>query len=419
VNVLYLSPASQEQVHIAGMITDAGHLAIAAETSVQAVARLVRSGADLVLLDLAGGGEALKFLRRRADNAPPPVVCIADRRRPASASEALRLGVADIVGRPVRSTDLLNAFANAREFARLVERQAPGSDVPDPPDGIFAASPAMREVVGIVRRVSQSRCGVLLVGERGSGRETIARAIHAQSPQNVGAFTKFACGDIDVPSFGAALEGAAFRNATIYLEDLGALAPELQERLELRIADTRDDAARVIGSAQPDIVEAVDRGAFRRTLFETIGLVRIDLPPLRQRTHDIPLLAMFFLKEACLRQDVPAKTLSRGALSLLSTLPWHGNAGELRALMARLAILIPRGVVVLEDVLPNIRLGGADAIGAPRGSLKTARESFERDYITAVLQHHKGRMTSAARELGIERTNLYRKMKQLNIHTVD
>jgi DNA-binding NtrC family response regulator len=202
---------------------------------------------------------------------------------------------------------------------------------------------------------------------------------------------------------------------TVYLEDLEELPPELQAQLEARILAGGSAAPRVIGAPQPLIAARVDRGFFRRRLFEAIGVVRIDLPALRQRPEDVPLLATHFLKEACRRHDVPAKTFSRGALSLLSALPWPGNATELRALTERLSILVPRGVVLLEDVLAHVRLAGAEAIGAARGSLKMAREHFERDYVTAVLQNHKGRMGAAAKELGIERTNLYRKIKQLRI----
>ena len=100
---------------------------------------------------------------------------------------------------------------------------------------------------------------------------------------------------------------------------------------------------------------------------------------------------------------------------LLGALPWPGNAAELRSLAERLAVLVPRGSVLLEDVLANIRLDGAEAMGRARGTLREAREDFERNYIVSVLQHHRGRMGAAASELGIERTNLYRKIKQHNI----
>lgn len=414
-NILFLSPPWAERGDVTRIITEAGHFPILVETSTQAIARAGQAGADMVLLDLAAGAEALRFLRRGAQRVPLPVVAIADRRQPETATEALRLGVADIIGRPVHTDDLVAALANAREFARLAERPAPTVELPQPADGVFGASPAMRDVLGIVRRVAQSRCSVLIVGERGTGRETIARAIRDQGLRKDGVFLKFVCSDVEPDAFAAALDPATFRDATLYLEDLGELPMELQIRLEAKLGEPGEHTARVIGAPQPRIMDLVERGVFRRSLLEAIGVVRIDLPPLRQRAQDIPLLATHFLKEACRRHDVPAKSFSRSALSLLGALPWTGNAAELRALTERLSILVARGVVLLEDVLANVRFDGAEAIGHSRGSLKAARERFERDYVTAVLQQHRGRMGAAAKELGIERTNLYRKIKQLKI----
>ncbi len=416
-NILVLSPPWAERADVARIIAEAGHVPNLVDTSAQALARAGQGDADMVLLDLAAGPEALRFLRKAIQQRVPlPVVAISDRRIPEASTEALRLGVADIVGRPLHADDLLAALANAREFSRLTEGAPTHVDVPLPADGVFAASPVMRDVLGIVRRVAQSRCSVLVVGERGTGRETIARAIRDQGARKDGVFMKFVCSDADPAAFAAALDPGTFQNATLYLEDLGELPMDLQLRLEARVVEGGEHAPRVIGAPQPRIMDRVERGLFRRSLLEAISVVRIDLPPLRQRAQDIPLLATHFLKESCKRHDLPAKAFSRGALSLLGALPWPGNAAELRALTERLSILVPRGVVLLEDVLANVRFDGAEAVGASRGTLKEARERFERDYVTAVLQHHRGRMGAAAKELGIERTNLYRKIKQLKIH---
>ena len=395
------------------LLTESGHQSVVVETAAHADARL-EGGVDMVLLDLAAGAEALRFLRKRQQRTSPPVVCISDRRQPDASSESLRLGVADIVARPVRAEDLLAALANSGEFTRLAGRALPVTALTEPGDGVFGASPAMREVLGFVRRVAHSRCGVLIVGERGTGREMIARAIHAQSPRRDGVFMKLSCSDVDSKALDAALDAQGSASGMIYLEDVEELKPELQAQMARRLADVPSQS-RVIGGAQPRIFDWVERGMVRRTLVEAIAVVRLDLPPLRQRGQDVPLLATHFLKEACRRNDEPLKTFSRSALTLLAALPWPGNAAELRALCERLAVLVPRGVLLLEDVLANVRFDGAEAIGRARGSLKTARERFERDYVTAVLQHHKGRMEAAAKELGIERTNLYRKIKQLNI----
>ena len=415
-NVLFLSPPWAEREQVSRIVTDAGHVPILVETSTAALSRAAHGDADIVILDLAAGAEALRFLRNGAQRTPLPVVAIADRRQPAASTEALRLGIADLISRPVMADDLLAGLANAREFSRISERSSPNLELPQLADGVFGASPAMRDVLGLVRRVGNTRCNVLIVGERGTGRETIARAIVDQGPNKSAAFVKFVCSAIDRAAFTAALDAVAVTDTTLYLEDLCELPLDLQAPLEARIAAGRERAPRVLGAPQPRVIELVDRGAFRASLLEAIGVVRIDLPPLRHRRDDVPVLATHFLKEACRRQDIPAKSFSRGALSLLSALPWPGNATELRALAERLSIVVPRGVVLLEDVLASIRLDSAEALGGPRGSLKHARERFERDYLTAVLQHHRGRMGAAAKELGIERTNLYRKIKQLKIH---
>src|SRR6185295_1385855 len=154
----------------------------------------------------------------------------------------------------------------------------------------------------------------------------------------------------------------------------------------------RTDTARprLIVGAEPRIFDLAERRAPLRELVEALAVVRIDLAP---------------------------KTFSRGALQLLRALPWRGNATELKSLCERLAILVSRGIVQLDDVLANVRLDAAEPVVRSDETLRQARERFERDYIAAVVQHNRGRIGAAAKQLGIERTNLYRKLKQLNIPT--
>lgn len=424
--ILVFSSVPGAHESLAPALLEPGHDVVVVESGPQAVARLARGGVELLIVDLATP-EAVRFLRKHAANRGPiPILCIADRRRPDISSEALRLGVVDIIARPIRADDVTAAIVNAREFTRVgkaAEVDQPSAS--EQPEGVFGASSAMRDVLGIVKRVAPSRCGVLLVGERGTGREMVARAIHAYGPRREQPFIKVICADQWSAEFEQLLNGRIPPDSTIYLEDFGELPPEAQIQLDASIRQheggpqsTPSRALRFVGSALPRLVDSAARGAVRRSLLEAIAVVRIDLPPLRQRTADIPLLAMYFLKEACRRADVPSKTFSRSALTLLAAMPWAGNAAELRSLSERLAVLIPRGVVLLEDVLANVRFDHAEALGRPRESLREARERFERDYISSVLQHHRGRIAEAARDLGMERTNLYRKIKQLNIRWV-
>ena len=420
--ILLIAAESGEGEGLAERLERRGHVVTQVEQAAQA-RELLESRADpslVVVLDLARG-EALKFLRApMVQRAGVPVICVADRRKPDASSEALRLGIADLVARPVRDDDLAAAIANAREFAQVaaVAPPEPAGDVETSAGDVFGSSPAIRDVLALVRRVAPSRCNVLVVGERGTGREVIARTVHGQSPRRDRPFVRIRCGDDPPGALASVLRREVEAGATVYLSALHALPAATQRDLAEAIgADSEggSSAPRFIASTHPAVDERIARGQLRGDLVDALGVVRIELPPLRQRREDIPLLATHFLKEACRRHGVPPKTFSRGALTLLGALPWTGNLTELQALTERLAVVISRGLVLLEDVLANVRLEGSEALGGPTGSLKAARERFERDYVAAVLLRHHGRMADAADELGIERTNLYRKIKQLNI----
>jgi DNA-binding NtrC family response regulator len=418
--ILLIAAASREREGVTEMLERRGHAVTEVEDGTQA--RTILEGQPqaemVVVLDLARP-EALKFLRApTVQRAGIPIICLADRRKPEASSEALRLGIADLVSRPVREEELTAAIANAREFSSTAgttkPEPAPGIELPA--GSVFGASPAIREVLALVRRVAPSRCNVLVLGERGTGRESVARAVHAQSPHRDKPFVKIECESTRAGLAGAIDEGV-LPGTTIYLEEIGELPIDAQRQLVEIIRHRAESSAdlRLIGSTAPRVDDWVGRGDLRADLVAALGVVRVQLPPLRQRTEDIPLLATHFLKEACRRNGIPLKTFSRSALTLLAALPWPGNMAELRALTERLAVIITRGVLLLEDVLANVRLEGAEALGGPSGTLREARERFERDYVAAVLQHHRGRMGEAAQTLGIERTNLYRKIKQLNI----
>jgi DNA-binding NtrC family response regulator len=417
--VLLIGADTGEREGLAEMLERRGHTVTRLDQAAEVRAVLdEQPDTDFVIvLDLARP-EALRFLRARVVRASTPVICVADRRKPEAASEALRLGIADLVARPVREEDLGAAIGNAREFASTAAeaRPEPAPALELPAGSVFGASPAIREVLALVRRIAPSRCNVLVVGERGTGRESVARAVHGQSSRRDRPFVKVDCvtADTALPSFAA----APVAGSTVYLDDMNEL-PAASQRQLLELLRQREGAdgadLRFIAGVAPRVDDWVARGELRADLIEALGVVRIELPALRQRTEDIALLATHFLKEACRRNGIPAKAFSRSALSLLGALPWPGNTAELRLLTERLAVLVTRGVVLLEDVLANVRLDGAEALGGRSGTLREARERFERDYVATILQQHRGRMGDAAKELGIERTNLYRKIKQLNI----
>jgi two-component system, NtrC family, nitrogen regulation response regulator NtrX len=294
------------------------------------------------------------------------------------------------------------------------------------------------------------RSGVVVSGERGSGREMVARAIHSASCQPQGQFVKVDCTRLVEAELGAELFGAApdaspdgwqaraalerlsceskilkAVNGTLLITGLGEMPARVQAAM-VRILRDREAVilengtqvpvdVRVVAAVEPAFEVAVDEGRLRPDLFERLATIRIDVPPLRRRKEDIPALAKHFLSESCRRLSIPRKTLTPSALTLLSALPWRGNALELRGVLEALAMLVSREVLDLSDVLSHVRLDGDQPRGAAGATLRQARATFEREFISNTLQQHQWRIPEAARALGLQRTNLYRKMRSLGV----
>jgi DNA-binding NtrC family response regulator len=411
----------------------------------------LRDPVALCLIDLRQNGEALRSARAARAQYPQSVVIgVADPNRPASAADAIRAGVFDVLPRPPSPRDLEALVANAREQASLASTQLPLPSSELMAYGVIGTSPAMRLVMDLVQRAAPGRCGMLICGERGTGREMIARAIHSHGTNRNAPFVKVDCSgptpeDIEMqlfgvlnkragtePSEGRSLERVAracrlveAAGGILFLENVTELPARLQGRLvrvlrdrEVFVDDGRDPVAldiRPIAAVDGTITSALDEGRLRPDLYERLSLIRVDVPALRQRREDIPVLATHFLKELCKGSGKPVKTLTRSALTLLAALPWRGNALELRALLERLILLAPGGLIRLEDVLSHTQLEGSVSPTGLDATLRQARAKFERDYIAAVLQQHRGRIADAAGVLGIQRTNLYRKMRRLNL----
>jgi two-component system nitrogen regulation response regulator NtrX len=312
----------------------------------------------------------------------------------------------------------------------------------------FGTSPAMRKVLDAVERAAADRSHVIICGEPGTGRETVARAIHEQSRVKRIAFVKVEAGPHAPETFPLDVFGVPLRatrsiesralerlsrasrlyqalGGTVFFENLVELPARLQSSLarllrdrEAELTDDREQIefdVRVIAAADTMPERAVEEGRVRLDLFQRLSAVRIDLPPLRERRDDIPAMASAFVEERCRLANLPPKTLSEPALQLLAALPWYGNVWELKNLVEGLVLRVRSTTIELSDVLGNIQLDGRAKPHVILRTLREARVSFEREYITEVLHRHSGRVPGAAKTLGIQRANLYRKLRNLKV----
>ena len=396
-----------------------------------------------VLLDLSRGGSALHAARELRERRPRTLMfAVVDPRRPELTTEAVLAGMADVFSRPLGGRRVASAIERElRDDAAQSPRRAKG-------DEMYAHSPAMRDVMAIVGRAASMRAGVIICGERGTGRRATARAIHA-AQGGLGAFVSVDCSlyeqdDLESHLFGSAARTPAnerngrgiervsrngllhdARGGTLYLQNLTDAPARAQARLarllrdrEATIAETSQDVdfdVRPMAGVEPPFEGIVGEGRVREDLFRRLSLIRVDMPPLRNRREDIPALANYFLREVCAALGLPARTFSRPALSLISALPWRGNAAELRGLIEALVSSSSGHLVGLDDVLMHVTLDGGPAF-SNKGTLRQARARFEREYIAATLEQHHGRISDAAKALGIQRTNLYRKMRSLRVN---
>ena len=294
----------------------------------------------------------------------------------------------------------------------------------------------------LIRRAAQVDGGVLLVADRGADVESVARELHDRARRPAHTFIHVACSSGDPARLEGLLFGstpdtappdlewvagdsqiAAACGGTLFLQDAVDLPAAVQARLArmARDGEVRLDgqpvaiSLRMVASAAPGIEAEVHANRFRSDLYRRLSTSRIDLPHLRERPDDVPALATRILEDWCAAHGVATRAFTQTALALLSALTWPGNVAELKAMVERAARETSHDVIQIEDVLPALNLDRAPVRFTPAGQLREARLRFERDYISAVLQHHGWRMADAAETLGIQRPNLYRKARQLGI----
>jgi DNA-binding NtrC family response regulator len=412
-----------------------------------AQSRISGGNYDLILLDVAlpdGDGVEILAGTRRAGNSTP-IVMMSGHATIDTAVRATQLGALDFLEKPLSTDRLLVVVENALRLTRAEAETRELRREAGYFDELIGSSPSMRELGDRLTRVARSNASVLVSGERGTGKELVARALHRLSPREKQPLEKLNCAAVPAELIESELfghEAGAFTGATklrrgkferahggtLFLDEVGDMPPAMQAKL-LRVLQeneiervggsaTLEVDVRVVAATNKDLVQACEVGEFRADLYDRLNVVPLTLPPLRARREDVPALADHFLALARVSHGRPAVTLSEAAIATLQGHAFPGNVRELRNLIERLVILSPDDSIDDADVRAALGMSGTPkAAGLYKNGvpLRVLVEEAERVIVEEALAAHAGQMAATARALGMERSHLYKKTKALGL----
>ena len=432
---------------LCGVLSDEGYDSVAVPSGEECLDALAASIYEVILLDIwLPGIDGLETLSRIQDIPPadrPLVVMISGHGTIETAVRATKLGAYDFLEKPLSIDRVLLVVKHALEHRRLrLEnenlRESVASDA-----NIVGESVPMKALRQQLALMADTNGRVLIYGESGTGKELIAHALHEMSPRASMPFVEVNCAAIPEDMIESELFGhmkGSFTNAhdrkvgkfqkadggTLFLDEVGDMSLKTQAKVLRALEEQRFEPVgahesiqvdtRVIAATNKNLESEIDKGNFREDLFYRLNVIPFQVPPLRERKEDIPALAAYFLAEFARSYGRRPKDLTPQALQLLREYHWPGNVRELRNLIERIVILNPQSRIDARNIpLQTNRRAGADRANDRYGSLQDVREAAERDYIQKKLEEANGNVSRTAELLGLERSNLYRKMRSLGI----
>jgi two-component system nitrogen regulation response regulator NtrX len=434
---------------LAGVLRDEGYSVDAVESGEACLDRVARAPYDVIVLDIwLPGMDGLATLARlRERRVDAPVVMISGHGNIESAVRAIKMGAFDFVEKPLSLEKTVLVVGNAVRQRQLeAENRALRAHV-DRRLTMVGESYAMAQLREQIAMAAPTNGRVLIFGENGTGKELVARSIHALSRRRNGPFVEVNCAAIPEELIESELFGhvkGSFTGAladrrgkfemagggTLFLDEIGDMTLKtqakvlraLQEQVVEPVGGTtsvRVDV-RVLAATNKDLSAEIRAGRFREDLYFRLNVIPIFVPPLRDRDEDIPLLAEHFMAELAREYGRRPKRLDPGAASGLRSYRWPGNVRELRNVIERLMIMVPGDTISPSDLafLEGASLPRDAAAAPPTEPLHDARDRFERDYILRALSAHNGNISRTADALGVERSNLYRKMRAFGITPV-
>jgi len=426
-----------------------GYRTVEAGDGAAAVELLAREPIDAILTDLRmpkmNGLELLEEVRRKHPEIP--VIMLTAHGTVGSAVEALKQGAFDYLTKPFDPDEIRQVMEKAVSTRRLAAREMRLHGDEDPEPLLIGESQQVRDVRRVIERVAPTPATVLITGESGTGKEIVARSLHRASAVRAGPFVKVNCaaipeGLLESELFGyekGAFTGAAARKpgrfeladgGTLFLDEIGEMPLAAQPKLLRAIQEGRfyrvggtetvHVDVRLVAATNRDLRAEVTAGRFREDLFYRLHVVPIELPPLRARPDDIPMLARLFLERFAAKLGRRVTGIDPAAMDMLRAHAWPGNIRELENAIER-AILLCDGVTLMPRDLPpelatGIRPTPAATTATPlRERIRAATQRIERDAILEALRLTEGNVTRAAKELGLSRRGLQLKMKELDI----
>ena len=417
-----------------------------AEDAITAMDLLEREHFDVLLSDLRlPGDDGLKLIAR-AKSLPKPPVCILMTAYGSEevAVQAMKSGADDYIAKGRMQIDELEM-----RIARVLRQQNLEAenitlrqqlDSKFGLENIIGQSPAMQEILELARQVAPTRATVLITGESGTGKELIAKAIHQLSPRRKQPLIAVHCAGlpatlIESELFGhekGAFTGAHERKAgrveqaqggTLFLDEIGEIDATIQikllrflgERTFERVGSSKTHTAdvRIIAATNKRLEDLVATGLFREDLYYRLKGVRIEMPPLRERRRDVPLLAAAFLREFARENDKPVKEITSDAMEKLQEYSWPGNVRELRSAIETAVVMCRGEKITVRDLPPEVRVGQSGIVPLPKtaaGPAGLSVKDSEKQLIIRALKECDGNRTQAAEKLGMSRRTLHRKL---------
>jgi len=445
--ILVVDDESTISQALSGILSDEGYETLTAPNGYEALKIVEEQAPDLVLLDVwmpgMDGIETLEEIKRT--NPFLQVIIISGHGTIETAVKATKLGAYDFIEKPLSIEKVVVTINNALNFRRLEEENRFLRKKTLEKHSITGNSPTIQAMKKQIAVAAPTDAWILIIGENGTGKELVARTIHQMSHRADQSLIDVNCAAIpdemiESELFGyekGAIAGASSKKrgkleiadgGTIFLDEIGDMSLRTQAKI-LRILQeqkfervgggrTLTVDVRVLAASNKDLEKEIEKGVFREDLYYRLNVIPIEVPPLRRRTEDIPLLAETFLRGFARESDWGQKTMTPAAIEHLKAYSWPGNVRELKNLVERLAIMTQSDVIDECHIPPSYRRRKQTAAGVEffeGASFREAKRGFEKAYIQQKLAENNNNISQTADSIGMERSHLYKKIKSFGL----